>query len=884
MGKKRGQRGLSVYTNLSNRRKANKDAASRRKAEYLATLPKHPVKRFFYRLHPKRFFTYWFSRQGAFMALKVASVGVLLMVLLLGALVAYYSRELDSFRPNELSKRVQTTVTKYYDRNNVLLWEDKGDGDYKLVVDSKDISKYMKDATVSIEDKDFFKHGGFSLTGIIRAAVSNSGTNSGGTQGGSTLTQQLVKQVFLSSEAQDRGLSGIPRKIKEVILSVQVERAYTKDQILTLYLNESSYGGPRNGVESAAQSYFHKSAKDLTLPESALLASIPQSPTRFNPASVSLDPDDMKALIARKDTTLDYMAEQGYITSKEAADAKKVAVLDSVQPDADRFKDIKAPHFVQMVKAELEQKLGKKVMGEGGLTIKTTLDWRVQQVVDQAIVDLFNGPQPKAAGFDNAAATVVDAPTGQILGLRGSRDYNYGGYGYVNAATSYLQPGSSIKPFVYASLFEQKSGANYGVGSILSDEPLPQSIYTTEDGKSVQNFDNEFRGALPIRNLLPESRNIPAIKALYINDQINGQGATLKEIHKFGDISYCTVGQETQVGLGAAIGSCSVKQTEHADTFATLARSGVYKPVADVLEVKNSQGQTIQQWKDEGVQVLDPQVTYMLNDVLSDDSARVKSFGARARGLYIPGVRSGAKTGTSNLGNKSRDLWINNYSPKAVVSVWAGNHNGAALNDALSYRIGPTVAAIMGPIHTDIFEKDGTWKPTDWYAQPAGIQKLTIGGRTDIYPSWFKQSSATSGEKIVFDKVSHKKATSCTPEAAKIEVTVQKTVDPVTKKTTYINTGGYDATANDDVHQCGEQGSTVNITTLERKKNQFIVTVDRVKYDVSSVTMTYKGQSLTATACGSNKYCATNPSNDTSGTVTVTVIDSAFYETTATYQ
>ena len=872
---RRGKKSLNVYSNLSNRRKANKDANSRRKAEYLASLPKHPVKRMFYRLHPKRFFAYWFSRQGGIMALKIAGVGALVLALLFGALFAYYRRELDAIRPGELSKRVQTTVTKYTDRNGQLLWEDKGDGDYKLVVESKNISKYMKDATVAIEDKDFFKHGGFSLTGILRAAVSNSGSSSGGTQGGSTLTQQLVKQVFFPpEEAQKRGINGIPRKIKEVILSVEVERMYNKDQILTLYLNESPYGGRRNGVESAAQAYFGKAAKDLNLSESALLASIPQSPTKFNPWST--DSESVKALISRKDTVLDYMAEQGYVTKTEASEAKKVAILDTVKPESSLFADMKAPHFVQMVKSQLESKLGKKIMGEGGLTIKTTLDWRVQQVVDQAVVDLFNGAQPRSAGFDNASATVVDSQTGQILGLRGSRDYSYPGFGYVNAAEAYLQPGSSVKPFVYAALFEQKAGANYGAGSILSDEPIPQSIYKTEDGKSVQNFDNRFRGALPIRNMLPESRNIPAIKALYINDQVNGAGATLKEIHKFGDLTYCTVGQEKQVGLGAAIGSCSVKQTEHTNTFATLARMGVYKPVASVLEVKNSQGQIIQQWKDESKQVLDPQVAYMINDILNDDNARIPSFQARARGLYIPGVKSSAKTGTSNLGSKSRDLWMNNYSPKAVVSVWAGNHDGAPLKDALSYRVGPTVAAIMGPIHTDIFQKDGTWKPTDWYAQPAGIQRLTVSGRSDIYPSWFKSSNNSVGEKITFDRVSRKKATECTPDAAKIEISVLKTVDPVTNKPTYINTDGYDATASDDTHSCDDVKPFV--TTITTPGNKIRANVTKGTHKLQTVEFKVNGQSVGSVGASDSGSYEVEYSGSTAGkTITVTVTDAAYY-------
>lgn len=875
---RRGKKGLSVYSNLSTRRKANKDAAARRKAEYLASLPKHPVKRFFYRLHPKRFFGYWFSRQGAIMALKIAGVGTLVMLLLFGALFAYYRRELDSIRPGDLSKRVQTTVTTYTDRNGVVLWEDKGDGDYKLVVDSKDISKYMKDATVAIEDKDFFKHGGFSPTGILRAALNNS-SGSGGTQGGSTLTQQLVKQVFLSDEAQDRGLSGIPRKIKEVILSVEVERMYTKDQILTLYLNESPYGGRRNGVESAAQAYFGKSAKDLTLPEAALLASIPQSPTQFNPWST--DSDSIKALLARKDTVLTYMAEQGYVTKKEADDAKKVPILDTVKPESDMYVGMKAPHFVQMVKSELTNELGAKVMGEGGLTIKTTLDWRAQQIVDKAIDDLFSDAtqrsvRARGANFDNASATLVDAPTGQILALRGSRAYDYPGYGSVNVADSYLQPGSSVKPFVYSALFEQKSGVNYGAGSILSDDPLPQSVYKTAEGTSVQNFDGKFEGAIPIRNALPESRNIPAIKALLANDKANGDGATIKTIQRLGDKSYCSQGQEQTVGPAAALGGCTLKQIEHANSFATIARMGVYKPVSDVLEVKNAQGQTIKQWKDEGKQVIDPQVPYIIADILSDDKARSRSYGYGAVGLNVTGVKTGAKTGTSNIGKYSKDLWINSFSPKDALSVWVGNNDPSKpIGVALSSILGPTINTIQHDVHYNVFEPDGTWKPGDWFAKPAGVQTLTVNGRSDLFPSWYKQSSASTGEKITFDRVSKKKATDCTPEAAKIEVTVQKTVDPVTNKATYINTDGYDATATDDTHNCSDIAPFVNSITISGGK--ITASVTQGTNPLQSIEFKVNGAVVDTVSASSSGSYSVNYTASGSKDVTVTVTDSAYY-------
>ena len=278
-------RKLSVYSNLSHSRKAKKDTAARKHAQYLASLPKNPIKRFFYRLHPKRVLKYWFSKRGLIMFLKITGVTILLIGLLIGGLFAYFRKDIDSIRPGELAKNIQTTVTTYYDRNGEVLWEDKGDGDYKLVVTSENISKYLKDATVAIEDRDFYNHGGVSPTGLLRAVFNN--VSGGGTQGGSTLTQQLVKQVFFADQAQERGLAGIPRKIKEIILSIEVERMYNKDQILTLYLNESPYGGRRNGAESGAQTYFGVSAKDLTLPEAALLAAIPQNPSVFDPYNVA---------------------------------------------------------------------------------------------------------------------------------------------------------------------------------------------------------------------------------------------------------------------------------------------------------------------------------------------------------------------------------------------------------------------------------------------------------------------------------------------------------------------------------------------------------------------------------------------------------------------
>lgn len=870
---KRG-RGLSVYSNLTSRRRAKKDSRSRRKAEYLASLPKHPIQRILYRMHPKRTLRYWFSRAGAIMALKIAGIGVLFMVLVVGALFAYYRRELDAIRPSELSKRVQTTVTKYYDRNDVLLWEDKGSGNYKQVVESSEIAEVMKQATVAIEDQDFYKHKGISVTGIGRAALNN--FSGGSTQGGSTLTQQLVKQVFFADEAGSRGLGGVPRKIKEAILAIEVERMYNKDQILTLYLNESPYGGRRNGVESAARTYFAKSAKELTLAEAALLASIPQQPGIYDP----YNPAGHQALIARQQRVLDNMVGQGYVKATDAETAKKVAILDTVKPEADQYKDIRAPHFVQMVRSQLESELGKATVGRGGLSVKTTLDWRVQQIVEREIVELFASNIPTRNNFDNGAATVVDVPTGQILALQGSRDYNYPEYGQDNAATAFIQPGSSIKPLVYAGLFKEKPAGqpNFGAGTVLRDEPINQ-IY----GAELNNFDNRYRGDLTIRSGLAESRNIPAVKAMFIA----GRDATIQTIHDIGNTSYCTQGVDAQVGLAAAIGGCGLRQTEHTNSFATLARMGEHKKEASVLEVKNTGGDVIKQWKDESRQVLDPQIPYILSDILSDDGARSPSFGRGAAGLNIRGVKTATKTGTSNLGKLSKDLWMMSYTPRAALGLWVGNHDTTPMSSALSSIVGPTVGDIMGPIHTEVFAADKSWKAGDWFTQPAGVQRVTVNGRTDLFPSWYKKTDASNAQKIAFDTVSRKKATDCTPPAARSEQDVQKITDPVTKKTTFIAPDGFNPNEDDDRHKCDDVKpfvSSINLTPSGGKgQYQISAAINQGTHPLQTVVITAEGKQIASENITSSGTVTTKYTFTASGdqAITVRVVDSVLYEATS---
>lgn len=821
-------------------------------------------------MHPKRFWAYWFSKRGMFMALKVAGISALLVALLVGGLFAYFRKDLDAIRPGEIDKRVQSTVTTYLDRNGKTLWEDKGDGNYKLVVKSDELSDNLKKATVAIEDRDFFKHSGVSLTGTFRAAVNN--FSGGSTQGGSTLTQQLVKQVFFADEAENRGLSGIPRKIKELILAVEIERMYDKDQIITLYLNESPYGGRRNGAESGAQAYFGKSAKDVTVAEAALLAAIPNNPTLYDPYKVS----NHEALIARQHRVLKSMLEVNYINQAQYDEALAVPILDNLRPQEDGLKDIKAPHFLLMVRSELEKELGKATVGRGGLTVKTTLDVRVQDKAEEAMREMFASYVPNWAGFSNGAATVEDSQTGQIIALVGSRDFSYEGFGQDNAATAYIQPGSSIKPLVYAQLFQQKPQGqqNYGSGTILVDEPI-NNIY----GGQLNNADRTFKGSVSIRSSLATSRNVPAVKAMAINEAAK-QGSTLQEIHDMGASSYCTVGDDKNAGLSLAIGGCGLRQIDLVNAYSSLARGGAYKPQSSVLEVKNSSGEVLKKWSDTAAkQIIDPQAAYVVADILTDPaaSAPLGNYAAKS----IPGVKTATKTGTSDKGGNAKDLWMMSYSPALTMGVWLGNPDTTILKNGTSSLGSPIIAKVMEFAHKEVYAPEGKWKSGDWFAAPAGIQKVG----NEVYPSWWSRTQGQANAKLTFDKLSKFKATNCTPAAAKMEVDVIRTVDPVTKKEAFSNVpAGYDATKDDNVHNCSDASPTISSIDVSGSSGNWTITVSVSQgtfgLDNATVAVTAGGQTLNASRTGSSFKATYNGTANPTGGISVTVTDSGYYTAT----
>jgi 1A family penicillin-binding protein len=600
--------------------------------------------------------------------------------------------------PTKLSSSSNPQTTQIYDRNGKLLYQiyDKKN---QTFVPLSSVSKRMQEATIAIEDRSFYKHGAVDLKGIARAAVSTLLKQQ--VQGGSTLTQQLVKNSLLSQERT------IPRKVKEIILAFATEIIYSKNQILEMYLNQSPYGGTSYGVEAAAQSYFGKRAKDLNLAESALLAGLPQSPTRYSPFGSR--PELAKN---RQIEVLRAMEEEGYITKEEAKKAEKESL------NYKRFaNNIEAPHFVLYVKDLLIEKFGEKKVEEGGLKVTTSLDSDIQKKAEEAVFSQVN-KLPKYYRVSNGAALVTNPKTGEILAMVGSKDYfDTSIDGNVNITTSLRQPGSSIKPINYAAGL----GYKYSAATAFIDDKI---CFPNQGGLNYcpVNYDGKWHGIVQLRYALGNSLNIPAVKVLKVNT-IDTMISTASAM------GITTFTNPQNYGLSLTLGGAEVKMTDMATAFGVFANGGYKMDLHPIIKIVDKQGKTLEEFKPPtssifGKKVISEGVAFIISDILADNGARLMAFGDNSQ-LKIPKQIVSVKTGTTN---DYRDNWTIGYTPSYLVAAWVGNNNNTPMSGVVS---GVTGAA---PIWNEIMKYVLGDKPAEALSRPFDVIQKTVCSDTGLFP------------------------------------------------------------------------------------------------------------------------------------------------------
>ncbi len=627
-----------------------------------------------YQKKPKNFGSFIkFSAPYILMAISVVALAGI-------SIFAWYSRDLP--RPDKIIDRSIAQSTKIYDRTGEHLLFEAFDTHRRTIIPLDQIPNYVKWGTILIEDKKFYEHSGFDLKGIARAIIKDILSLSK-SQGASTLTQQLVKNALLSSEKE------WSRKIKELVLSYQIERKFSKDQILQMYLNEIPYGSNTYGIESASQFYFEKSAKDLTLAEAATIAALPQAPTYYSPYGSHKD-----MLMARKDYIIDLLIQEKIITQSQADQAKNEELKFS-----EKTNSINAPHFVIWVREQLAKKYGEQEVEQGGLKVITTLDWATQKAAEEAI-EKYCQTNSEKYNAQNAALVAINPKTGEILAMVGSRDYfNEEIDGNYNVAVQgKRQPGSSFKPFVYALGFEK----GYTDKTTLWD--VKTNFGDSGDGKeySPSNYDSKEHGPVSIRTALQWSLNIPAVKMLYLVGPKN----VIKKARQFG---YTTFSDPDRYGLSLVLGGAEVKLIEHTNAYAMLANKGIKHDYASILKVEDSKNKTLEEFKpDEGERVMEEKIALLLSNILSDNQARSDVFGERNY-LNLGDRPVAAKTGTTN---DYKDAWTLGYTPSLAAGVWVGNNDSSAMKRGAG---GSTVAA---PIWNDFMKKALTKYQIEYFEDP----------------------------------------------------------------------------------------------------------------------------------------------------------------------
>ena len=624
-------------------------------------------------------------------------LGALLIISILLSFVIYFFILKDLPLPTRLSSSNAPQSTQIFDRDQKLLYTIYSVKNQTFVPLSS-IPKQMQEATIAIEDKDFYKHGALDFRGIFRALVAIIVHKD--LQGGSTLTQQLVKNSLLTPERT------IPRKIKEVILAFATEAIYPKDKILEMYLNQIPYGGTSYGIEAASQTYFGKSARDLTLAESALLAGLPEAPTTNSPFG-----SHPEYALKRQRTILNKMYEQKYITRKQKEDAVKLPLKFKTLGE-----NIFAPHFVLYIKDLLIKEYGEKKVMEGGLKVITSLDSKIQDFAQNAVFENIN--KLKGYHVTNGAALVTNPGTGEILAMVGSKDYfDQEIDGNVNITLSLRQPGSSIKPVNYAlGLIKGYTGATTFV-----DTPI---CFPTREGKEYcpVNYDGKWHGVMQMRYALGNSINIPAIKMLKINT-VSAMIATASAL------GITTFTEPEKYGLSLTLGGGEVTMLELSQAFGVFANGGYKINLHPILKTTDSLNKVLGEYKPPsspifGKKILPEGVSFIISDILSDNNARLLEFGLNSA-LRIPKQTVSVKTGTTN---DFRDNWTVGYTPDFVVATWVGNNDNTPMSNLTS---GITGAA---PIWNDIMTELLKDRPTHPISRPASVIQKKVCSISGLIP------------------------------------------------------------------------------------------------------------------------------------------------------
>lgn len=594
------------------------------------------------------------------LAAVLAFFGLVGGFLLTTIMFAWYSRDLP--RPGQVVRR-EGFSTKILDRNGELLYDVFAD-QRRTPVTLEQIPQDLREATIAIEDKNFYRHEGFDPFGVVRA-IFNSVFRFRRLAGGSTLTQQLVKNVLLTPER------AISRKIKEFVLSVQIEKKYSKDQILQMYLNESPYGGTAWGVEVAAETYFGKKVSDLNLIESAILAGLPQSPTAYSP--FGQNPDAYKG---RTKDVLRRMREDGYLTKEEEKQA--LSDLDKVK-FSDAGGEFKAPHFVMYVRQRLIEKYGEKLVEQGGLKVTTTLDLKLQEEAQKIVTEEIAKVESLKIG--NGAALVLDTNTGEILAMVGSKNYFADDYdGKVNVTLSQRQPGSAIKPVTYAAAFSQGMTPAKMIVDVATEFPGGVSLPVYKP----KNYDGKDHGPVQLRQALGSSLNIPSVKLLHLVGVKN----MLATAYKLGFTTLEPTSQNVnRFGLSVTLGGGEVKLIDMVSAYSAFANGGLKAEPVAILKVEDQSGKVLEEFRPvPGQRVLSEAEAFLISDILSDNNARLITFGSNSL-LKIPGVQAAVKTGTTD---DQRDNWAVGWTTDRIAGAWVGNNDNSQMKQVASGVSGAT--------------------------------------------------------------------------------------------------------------------------------------------------------------------------------------------------